>query len=172
MSQQNNLQFRAEQVHQICEFIRMSSGLNLVSCDATSIAIHQKADLRNFSITIDLLEEILVRKDGEERTFLQINFQGGKKILLTDNLIGFKPGTFPGLDTSKLPRVVTTPDIQSVISAIEESLAHENMLHEEVTVLRRVFESVLMGAEDVGFELKPEREWLKSLGITSLSASA
>jgi len=150
----------------------MSSGLNLISCDDQSILIHQKADVRRYRIDISSLEEVLIRKDGESRTFLQVNFSGGKKILLTDNLIGFKPSHFAGLDITKLPRVVTTPDIQSVITAIEESLSNEAMLYDEVEVLRKVFESVLLGAEDVGFELPKERAWLKRLAAMRFSASA
>ena len=165
-------QHRTVQVKQICDFVRLSSGLRLVSCDDQIIVIHQKADNRQFEVTISTLEEVLIRKDGENSAFLQVNFCGGKKILLTDNLIGFKPSHFPGLDLTKLPRVVTTPDIQSVIAAIEESLSNETMLFEEVDVLRKVFESVLLVAENVGFDLPTERAWLKRLSSMRMSASA
>jgi hypothetical protein len=41
-----------------------------------------------------------------------------------------------------------------------------------VEVLRRVFESVIQGAEDVGFKLPGERHWLKRLLTPRNSASA
>jgi len=79
-------------------------------------------------------------------SFLQVNFLSGKKILLTENLIGFKPVPSRGLDLSKLPKVVTTPDLLSVVEAIEDSISFA-VANDELDVLKRVFDSVLRGAE-------------------------
>ncbi len=161
-----------ENIERICDFVSKSSGLQLVSRDHTQIFIIQKIDGQHFSLIISAVEEVLIRKDSEQRLFLQINYSKTKKVLLTDNLIGFKPAAFAGLDLSKLPRVVTTPDIQSVRTAIEEMLSNETTIVEEVDVLRRVFESVIEGAEQVGFQMPSEREWLKRISTSRYSASA
>ncbi len=160
----------------ISEFVQQSSGLKIVTKDSATEAsvlhIFQKVDSREFPVAVSRIQEVLNRKDSENKAFLQINFEESKKILVTDNLIGFKPANLPSLDLSKLPRVVTTPDIQSVVFAIEDTLSNETTLYEEFDVLRRVFESVLQGAEDVGFQMNPERAWLKRLMSPRLNASA
>jgi hypothetical protein len=68
------------------------------------------------------------------------------------------------LDLSKLPKVVTTPDLLSVVEAIEDSMASPPAPGDELDLLKRVFDSVLRGAEAVGFDITPERLWLQSLG--------
>ena len=60
-------------------------------------------------------------------------------------------------------RLFETPDLLSVVEAIEDSLTTAPAQAEEVDVLRRVFDSVLRGAEAVGFDTTPERLWLQSL---------
>ncbi len=146
--------------------------MKILENEVSTLKILQKVDSREFPVLISRIQEVLTRKDSENKVFLQINFDESKKILVTDNLIGFKPANLPSLDLSKLPRVVTTPDIQSVVFAIEETLSNETTLYEEFDVLRRVFESVLQGAEDVGFQMAPERLWLKRLLSPRLNASA
>jgi hypothetical protein len=100
-----------------------------------------------------------------------VNFQSGKKILLTQNLIGFKPAPSRGLDLSKLPKVVTTPDLLSVVEAIEETLSTAPAQPEELEVLRKVFDSVLKGAEAVGFDTTSERVWMQSLNRNSKASA-
>jgi predicted glycosyltransferase len=71
----------------------------------------------------------------------------------------------------KIPKVVTTPDIQSVFDAIQEVL-QSNDEQEELDVLRKVYDSVLCGGESVGFDLKEERKILACLPSRMWSASA
>lgn len=156
----------------IRDFVQKSTGLTVQSFDSQTICILQKADDRVLPLRLDQVEEVLSRTDGEDKVFLQINFVEGRKILITDNLIGFKPAKSVNLDLSRLPRVVTTPDIQSVVTAIEETLANEATLYEELDLLRKVFEAVVQGAEDVGFDLPKERDWLQRLLGPRFSASA
>ena len=66
-----------------------------------------------------------------------MNFQNSYKVLLTDNLIGFKPQETLGLDMTRIPKVVTTPDLFSVYEAIEESLGSDTQDH-EVEILKKV----------------------------------
>ena len=118
------------------------------------------------------VEEVLVREDSDGRSFLQVNFLDGKKILITEKLVGFKPAETLGLDLRKLPKVVTTPDLVSVLEAIEESVNNYGHRAEEVDVLRRVFDSVLNGAEAVGFEVGAERNWLNFIANIKHKPSA
>ena len=96
-----------------------------------------------------------------------------RKILVTDALIGFRPQARRGIDLDKLPRVVTTPDLVSVIEALEDTInATTEYSQEEAEVLKELFHSVIDGAEMVGFELSEERAWLKRLYSASAAASA
>ena len=126
--------------------------------------ISQNTDGKGIAFFIADLEEVIARIDSDGHAFLQINFNSGKKILLTDNLIGFKPSPSRGLDLAKLPKVVTTPDLLSVVEAIEDSMTTDPAHVDEIDILKRVFDSVLRGAEAVGFDTTPERLWLQSLG--------
>ena len=85
--------------------------------------------------------------------FLQVNFAGGKKLILTNNLIGFKPAPLASLDMERLPKVVTTPDLISVIEALQETMNTQSSHPVEVEVLRHVFSAVLEGGESIGFNL-------------------
>jgi hypothetical protein len=134
------------------------------------LEIHQSTDGKSIAFPIADLEEVISRIDSDGHAFLQVNFLSGKKILLTENLIGFKPVPSRGLDLSKLPKVVTTPDLLSVVEAIEDSMSSAPTQTDEVEVLKRVFDSVLRGAEAVGFDLTPERLWLQNLGRSKASA--
>jgi hypothetical protein len=147
---------------QICEFVGKSSGL-ASKLDDVILEIFQRADGKTMAFDVSELDEVIARVDADGKDFLQINFQNGKKILLTDNLIGFKPLPAIGLDMSKLPKVVTTPDLISVVDAIEDSMLSGTGATEEVDILKKVFDSVLRGAEAVGFDLTSERVWLHNL---------
>lgn len=162
---------KMEQVSTIREFVSKCSGLKSRVKDEQEIQIHQNTDGKTISFEISDLEEVIPRVDGEGHAFLQVNFLNGKKILLTQNLIGFKPAPSTGLDLTKLPKVVTTPDLLSVVEAIEESMSGPSN-NEELAVLRRVFDSVLRGAEAVGFDLTAERLWMQRLGHDTSQASA
>ena len=91
--------------------------------------------------------------------------------MLTDNLVGFKPSETWGLDMSRIPKVVTTPDLHSVLDAIEDSLGSDQA-ESEVEILKKVYYSILTGAEKIGFELPFERRCLERLMATKMRASA
>lgn len=170
MSQSN--QENLDHMQQIEEFITGSSGLQASRIDHLFLKVFQRADGKELSFNLNDLEDVIHRVDSEGQKFLQVNFHCGKKILITQNLIGFKPATSIGLDMNRLPRVVTTPDLLSVVDAIEETLELTDAAPEELEVLKRVFDSVLRGGEDVGFDLTPERLWLNNLSLIASKASA
>lgn len=157
---------RDEQLVQINEFVAKSSGLR-TKLNADALVIHQRTDGKTISFPVVELDEVISRIDSDGHPFLQVNFRSGKKILLTQNLIGFKPAPSRGLDLAKLPKVVTTPDLLSVVEAIEDSLTAQPAQPEELDVLKRVFESVMRGAEAVGFDITSERMWMQGLARNS-----
>lgn len=162
MSQLPNPNSKSEQLLQICDFVAKSSGLRS-RVNADELRILQCTDGKEIGFSSDELEDVIPRVDADGHAFLQINFLSGKKILLTQNLIGFKPAPSRGLDLSKLPKVVTTPDLLSVVEAIEDSVSALPSQPEELEVLKKVFDSVLRGAEAVGFDTTSERIWLQGL---------
>jgi len=153
-----------EQMVQIKEFVAKSSGLRSRTPDGENkMHISQQADGKVITVAAADLEEVIHRVDSDGQVFLQVNFSSGKKILLTQNLIGFKPAPSRGLDLTKLPKVVTTPDLLSVVEAIEDSMTSTPSQPEELDVLKKVFDAVLRGAEAVGFDTTSERIWLQGL---------
>jgi hypothetical protein len=157
---------------QILRFVESSPGLKSVEQSSEKIQIYQEVDGKTIIFSSLEVEEVIPRVDGEGQAFLQINFHSGKKILITESLIGFKPAESVGLDMSKLPKVVTTPDLISVVEAIEEAMHTSSTPSEELDILRQVFDAVLRGAETVGFDLKSERIWLQQLAKNPQRASA
>lgn len=157
---------------QIVDYVTKSTGLKAKGGALEDLHIHQTADGKTLSLKVSEIEDILVRFDSDNRTFLQVNFRTGRKILITDSLIGFKPVRCSELDMEKLPRVVTTPDLLSVVEAIEETMSSEGNSKEELEVLKKVYESVVKGAESVGFELTSEKLWLQRLSQLHMKASA
>lgn len=157
---------------QIISYIKKSSGLALV-CFEDHFEVSQILDGKCLGIAYVDIKNVIQRVDSKGEPFLQINFGHEKKILLTDTLIGFRPSELSTINMDKLPKVVTTPDIVSVFEAIQEAL-HADSLEgfEEIEVLRRVFESVLAGGEEVGFDLTREREWMSRIPAMSIKASA
>ena len=144
----------------VINFVSQAHGLE-TKHDGEKIEILQTIDRKKLSFTFDQIEDVLIRDDAQEKPFLQLNFSSGDKILITDELIGFKPVPFHGFDIHKLPKVVTTSDLVSVFEAAEEALSTGRV--EEVDVLRQVFNSILMGGEIVGFDLKNEKSWFANL---------
>lgn len=159
-------------VAEIQNFIGSSSGLKLVDSKLSDyVIIEQKLDKKRISINSFDLDEVLFREDEAGKSFLQVNFVSGKKILITETLVGFRPLGLFGLDMEKLPKVVTTPDIQSVFEAIQETL-EGNDEQEELDILRKVYDSVICGGESVGFDLKEERKMLARIPTRVQQASA
>lgn len=166
----SRLSSQVEKIDVILNFIDKSSGLSAKVYNDEKVVITQNLDQLSINLDFNDVFEVLERVDADARSFLQVNYQSGVKILVTDNLIGFKPNPVFGLDLARLPKVVTTPDLDSVMSAIEDSLESESDI--EVDVLKRVFQSILEGAETVGFKLSQHRErWLR-LTATNIKASA
>ena len=147
----------------ITEYIENSSGLNLELTIEGELKVSQSVDGKSIKISPEKVEDVLERLDSQGQNFLQVNFKGGKKILLTEKLIGFKPAAAKDLDLSRLPKVVTTPDLISVVEAIEETVNGEISHKQELELLRKVFNAVLDGGESIGFDLSTERAWLKCI---------
>ena len=147
----------------ILQFVGHSKGLALTLKEDEAVFIEQKVDGKKIRIQSELLDDVLFRSDTEGKEFIQVNFSSGLKILITENLIGFKPMTPKGLDSTRLPKVVTTPDILSVFEAIQDtlhSMAASTTELNDLTILRKVYEAVLSGGEAVGFDLSTERSWV------------
>lgn len=163
MSHSEEGKVKIEYALQIRDFISKSTGLRSRLAEADRLHISQNADGKAIAFSVSDLEDVISRIDSDGHVFLQVNFLSGKKILLTQNLIGFKPAPARGLDLGKLPKVVTTPDLLSVVEAIEDSISAVPSQPEEIEILKKVFDSVLRGAEAVGFDTTPERLWLQQL---------
>lgn len=170
-SQKPSLEINVNGDAAIAAFIEQAPGLSVQIIDG-QMSIFQKADGRSIRFGVQTIEEVLSRQDADGHEFLQVNFHNGHKILITEKLVGFKPAETTGLDLRKLPKVVTTPDLVSVIEAIEESVNSHGYKSEEIDVLRRVFDSVLNGAEAVGFEVGVERNWLSFVANIKYKPSA
>lgn len=149
-------------LEEIIRFIGRSSGLR-VSESSMYLEITQIADNRKLKLSMGDLETVLPRQDQDGRPFLQLNMRDNKKILLTDHLVGFKPRPMPGLDLKKLPRVVTTPDLISVLEAIEETLSAADVSNIEAEMLKKAYFAIVVGAELVGFRMDAERDWVVRL---------
>jgi hypothetical protein len=140
--------------------------------DTGRVQLRQDLDGKLFTFSSQDVNEVLHRADSEGKAFLQVNFKNGSKILLTETLIGFKPIETLGLDMSRIPKVVTTPDLVSVYEAIEESMGADNGNDTEVEILKKVYLAIITGGEKVGFDLTTERKWLNRLLASKLKASA
>lgn len=152
-------------------YVTQSAGLTISFFEEDQIEIFQKADDRKIRFSATDLGDVLSRQDREGKSFVQVNFVSGKKILLTDALVGFKPEPRANLDLNRLPKVVTTPDLLSVFEAIEEVINAEITNEEEVEVLKEVYQSILSGGESVGFDLKSERVWISRLLISGRASA-
>ncbi len=151
----------------LISFVSQAHGLE-TKYDVTKIEILQVVDRKKIEFTFDLIDDVLIRDDAQEKPFLQLNFTNGEKILITDELIGFKPVPFHGFDIHKLPKVVTTSDLISVFEAAEDALTSGKL--DEVDVLRQVFQAILLGGEQIGFDLKNEKIWFGTLIAKAASA--
>ena len=159
MNSSNIFEAGEKQLEQIFKYVDTNENLSLIESElGDCFIIKQKLDGRCISINMFDVEEVLNRFDEQEREFLQINFISGKKILLTQKLIGFRPFAIFGLDMEKLPKVVTTPDIMNIFDAIQESLCNDENPTMELEILRKIYDSIVCGGESVGFDLKEERK--------------
>lgn len=156
----------------ILNFVDASKGLRAKINESGRVQIYQEADGKVFSFSAQEVNEVLHRADSEGKPFIQVNFHNGTKVLLTEALVGFKPLDTLGLDMSRIPKVVTTPDLVSVFEAIEESLGADGGVEHEVEILKKVFTAIVTGGEKVGFDLTSERVLLNRLLASKLKASA
>jgi len=151
----------------IDQFLTEESGLQLDFIDSDHLKLTQVVDGKSLEIQRFGVEEVLERLDSAGKPFLQINFLSGSKILLTKSLVGFKPAIFEGVDAKRIPNVVTTPDLLSIIEAFSEFEEDEVS---EIRALRRMYFSILHGAEAIGFDLTNEKLWLTKLLPESAAA--
>lgn len=151
-----------ELLNSIYEFARRSKELEVQLIDNALLKVRQRLDGHTLFVDAGRLQDILMRTDADGRSFVQVNFHDGLKILITDRLIGFKPvlrraANVPGASSGKLPRVVTTPDLLSVLEAMEDAAESADR---ELSVLRELFDAIVCGAERVGFDVSKEKAWL------------
>ncbi len=158
-----NPEKQQELLNEILAFIRTARGLRSSCSPDGRIRITQSLDGKHFEFATTDLESVLARTDTEGKDFIQINFCSSKKVLMTTTLVGFKPVPLKGLDLTKLPRVVTTPDIESVFEAVQDALHATETDPGEVAVLKKVFEAVIAGGESIGFDLSSERAWISRI---------
>ena len=142
--------------------------------DEKVLELTQKEDMKKISIDFEQIEKVLMRQDVDGTNFLQINFSHGAKILITKSLVGFKPNQLVGFDLTRIPRVVTTIDLVSVSKAIEDLFDSEETSESkvEVEILKKVYQSILYGAEGIGFKMQAEKLWLTSVLLNQSAASA
>jgi hypothetical protein len=173
MNSEKELVTQQDLISIIEDFVSKCSGLTLIERNNGDFAISQRGDAKKIKIKKTDLVDVLVRKDGEGKEFVQVNLASGRRMLLTDQLVGFKPFNSADLESAKLPKVVTTLDLLSVFEAIEESVSsHTSVGHEDSETLKRVFNAILLGGEDIGFDLSTERSWLKRLPTITSKTSA
>lgn len=148
-------------LNRIQRFVVSSSGLQWTQVSPLEVMILQSVDRKMLRFETISVEEVLEREDAEGKEFLQINFREGKKILVTDGLIGFKPLIVDQFEMERLPKVVTTPDLISVLEALEEVDLSPGNSVDEMKTLKKIFLSIVGGGEEVGFDLTTEKNWLQ-----------
>jgi hypothetical protein len=156
-------------LEEIISFIGRASGLK-ITLSTDEVEIHQLVDNRKIKLCKAHIEAVLRRQDQDGLDFLQVNMRENTKILITDKLIGFKPAEMPGLDLKKLPRVVTTPDLLSVLEAVEETMSAQDLNKKELEMLKKAYFAIVVGGEKVGFGLQNERNWMLRLFASNPSA--
>ncbi len=176
--QQNDTTYESTQavnthsINEIVNFLDCANGFTY-KVNGTHIQITQKEDSKVISFSLENVEKVLSRQDFDGSVFLQVNFIGGLKVLITKHLVGFKPTELIGFDSQKIPKVVTTVDLKSVVKAIEDTYDEDNYQTDvELEVLTKVYHSILLGAESVGFEMSVERSWYLRSMLNRKAATA
>ena len=148
----------------IIQAIRRSKGLKLEEYSKESFVIRQLSDGKSYELFMhDVLDSMIVRStDGVITT--QVNLREGRKILLTDQWIGFAPHLYQAVLSDFMSRVVTTQDLVNLISAIKLKLKGSTIRDEHEThLLSSLFLSILKGGQKVGFDLSKEKESFKKI---------
>lgn len=142
--------------------------------DEKILELTQKEDSKSIAIDFEKIEKILIREDVDGSKFLQVNFFEGNKILITRSLVGFKPSQLIGFDLTRIPRVVTTIDLVSVAKAIEDLYDTDDTADSkaEIEILKKVYQSILYGAEGVGFKMQAEKTWISAILLNQSAMSA
>lgn len=172
MSESQGTTKTAQLLQEVSAFVGQAQGLSFVEAEGGRMQVTQAVDGKFFRFDPQDLSEVVHRFDTDGKVFIQVNFKSGLKVLLTENLVGFKPEQVTGLDMTKLPKVVTTPDLVSVLEAIEETLGSDTLIDHELEILKRVYHAILKGGELAGFDLHFERRWLERLTPSTFRASA
>lgn len=163
------LSFPKKEIKQVLNaFLSKSKSLSLIEAKKSEneFSILQNNDKKQIFITTESIEKLLERKDQKGEIFLQINFKNGKKIILTEDFIGFAPADCVGLFGKKLPKVVTTADLLNVIDAIEGSVYGTEQYQESLSDVKLFFEAIAAGAESIGFDITGERLWVEKIVST------
>ena len=152
------------------DFLLNNKKLSLIKQEKEEkITVFQSYDKKRLSFYESDIEKVLERTDYNGESFLQVNFRNGKKLLLTDKFIGFSPAVCSEIDMEKLPKVVTTVDLLSVIEAIENSLYGTDQYQESLYDVKLFFEAIASGAESIGFNLTGERLWVENMFLKHTS---
>lgn len=151
-------------------YVKDAPGLNY-NFSGGVVSIHQKEDWKTLKFDAMQVRDVLKRTDRDGKEFIQVNFNDNSKVLVTENLVGFKPFPIKNLDLSKLPKVVTSPDCMSVFEAIDDCLREESIDFEELDTLKRVFSAIIRGGELVGFDMEEEKGWLNRLVISEVQTA-
>jgi hypothetical protein len=173
---EDNLSIKNKSTHleldNILNFVDASKGLRARLNESGQVQIQQDVDGKVFSFNAKDVVDVFHRAGSDGKPFIQINFSSNAKVLLTESLVGFKPIEIVGLDMTRIPKVVTTPDLISVFDAIEEALSADNGVDHELEILKKVYTAILSGGEKVGFDLGVEKAWINRLLASKIMAAA
>lgn len=160
-------------INEVVNFLETRSQFTYSFTEET-LELTQKEDSKKMVIDFSRVEKVLDRQDVDGSRFIQINFSQGAKILITNSLVGFKPTELVGFDLTRIPRVVTTIDLKSVSKAIEDLFDSEDTAETktEIEVLKKVYQSILLGAENIGFKMQAEKLWFSSILLNHQAAVA
>lgn len=163
-----------QSVNEIVNFLETTSQLAFTLVEDSHLEIKQSEDGKVLCFDLGGVDKVLLRTDFDGSGFIQINFKDKTKVLVTKSLVGFKPFEITGFDPAKIPKVVTTVDLNSVYKAIEDILDSEDTYQTatELEVLKKVYQSIMLGAEQVGFEMRAEKLWFSSFLLNTNAATA
>ncbi|MFZ3228730.1 MAG: hypothetical protein WA160_00870 [Pseudobdellovibrio sp.] len=160
----SNTENTSQNMNEILNFLENSAHFDFIYSEG-AIELTQIEDQKKIEIKNSLIDKVISRKDLDGSQFIQVNFNSGYKILITQSLIGFKPQEMAGFDTARIPKVVTTVDLLSVSKAIEELFDSDETSNSkaEIEVLKKVYQSIMVGAENIGFKMSNEKRWFISI---------
>ena len=168
-----NTQTTSQHINDVVNYLETQTHF-IFKFNEKTLELTQKEDMKRIVLDFEQIEKVLCRQDVDESKFLQINFHSGTKILVTKSLVGFKPNNIVGFELTKIPRVVTTIDLKSVAKAIEDLFDSEESFETstEIEILKKVYQSILYGAEGVGFKMQAEKTWLSSILLNPTAIAA